>query len=514
MPSLNNNSDMEFQRYIGEITGELDVVRQNRLLDESAFLRFLKDRGIEAFGITTGDPSKLHQIGWLTADGEDNNGTPLFHPFRLYVVHNVLQQCKLNIAPSATINRQGLTKFLERISTDFLPPPETIGAKAKIWNYIIDLSVLLEPLYWPIVTNRVSKYGFINESEYKNALDRYRKKIFELVKTLDATAWERHHEKLRTDASFIDENHSLYLLLRSSSWSRRGKLTGDISSALWIRQIAEIIRRAFEDVHDTLWLEEDHAFGQWMQGARTLMYGSERPLDNVSESRPRLAFHFGLSTGSSVRWYVEGDTEYHAILTVIPRPANLGIELVNLRGNLSTERDNIALKLRDCLTEDRALRRFSIISFDTDVLINCKTVRRQIIDNAVVGHIAPHDPDFEFANFTLDELVDIAASLDESNDLSATAIRTANWGDVCTGRAFERRYLTLSERRPRSLKGAEWGKALAEYARKNPNRGDNQTERPFWLAIRAAIQSRTANYDYQSSHYYFDADNFSVVRRT
>src|SRR4029434_2252268 len=50
-------------------------------------------------------------------------------------------------------------------------------------------------------------------------------------------------------------------------------------------------------------------------------------LDDEVDSAPYLAWRFGLFTGSVVRWYVEGDTEYAAIMHVLAAPAKAGIEL-------------------------------------------------------------------------------------------------------------------------------------------------------------------------------------------
>ena len=104
------------------------------------------------------------------------------------------------------------------------------------------------------------------------------------------------------------------------------------------------------------------------------VFGSERPLDDALQSKPYLAWEYGLFTGSVVRWYVEGETEYYAILSILPEPSKVGLELVNLRGNIASGRDNAALKLQDWLIEDKALRRFSMISFDFDVAANVESL--------------------------------------------------------------------------------------------------------------------------------------------
>jgi hypothetical protein len=131
----------------------------------------------------------------------------------------------------------------------------------------------------------------------------------------------------------------------------------------------------------------------------------------------------------------------------------------------------------------------------------------------VVGYIAAHDPDFEFANFTIEELIEIAAQLDEAQGVSGNGVRSADWTGITTGRKFEEKYKEVSDRRPRGLKGTEWGQALGKYAAQYPNRSDTGAERPFWSTILAALQSRFAHYDLQKEHGGFDPNTFEPFRR-
>jgi hypothetical protein len=214
-----------------------------------------------------------------------------------------------------------------------------------------------------------------------------------------------------------------------------------------------------------------------------------------------------------VRWYVEGPTEFFAINQILSDCARLGIELFNLWGDIASGRGNAAFKLDQALKEDRALRRFSIISFDRDVPANVRAIRRQVERGNVVGIIASHDPDFEYANFTLEELVEVAAQLDEQHGYPGDPVRRADWARIASGGAFEREYGAVSARKPSSLKGEEWGRALAKFAIERPRRSDTGVERPLWLQIRAAVRARTSNYDFQSEHFTFDSATFELVRR-
>jgi hypothetical protein len=90
--------------------------------------------------------------------------------------------------------------------------------------------------------------------------------------------------------------------------------------------------------------------------------------------------------------------------------------------------------------------------------------------------IAVHDPDFEFANFAIAELVEIAARLDEAHGLAGGPARSADWTGVKKGKVFEERHVKVSKG-AQSLQGEAWGIALGTYAAEHPRRSDNQAER-------------------------------------
>jgi hypothetical protein len=503
--------EINLQALNRELSDELKNLRQNQLLNEKELIQFCKDRDIPIFGVVSGDPSKLQARGWLTTDGIDADGSCMYHPFRFFVIHIILDSLSLPLTRSAYLEREAVLPLLEHDICDWLPSDEKLGELSAISNRIVELAVLLEPLYWPKIAGYQLRTTLIPEE--KLDITTYHNKVKSIIAALLPEEWEVIHEQLRFRAANIDTNDSLYLLLRVASWNQRKNLKGKISLALWIRHIAELIRLAFEEHHNVSWPEEDRAFEVWSENGRWLMYGSDRPLDDPTEAQLRLAFLFRLATGSSVRWYVEGDTEYHAILEVIPNPSKVGIELLNLKGNIAGEKDNIAMKLSDSLMQDLAHRRLSIISFDKDVTSNVKHIQKQINEDRIVGYIAAHEPDFEFANFTLKELIEIASEIDEEYGVSGQCLLDGDWHDVSNARQFEKRYCELSARKPRSLKGSEWGKHLARYAQKHSRRSDNQEERSFCVEVRAGLLGKTVHYDYQKEKYCFDKMTFKLKKR-
>jgi hypothetical protein len=254
-----------------------------------------------------------------------------------------------------------------------------------------------------------------------------------------------------------------------------------------------------------LWPEEDGAF----EKLRRRLLGSERLLDDPALSRRHVARRFELFSGSAIRWYLEGPTEYYAALEALGDPALYGVEIVNLAGRIEKDKDNIALNMKEWLQEDNRHKRFSMISFDADVRQNIKTI--EALSDFVVGSIFPHNPDFEFANFTLQELVHIAAELDKTEGFDSDALRNADWTGIDTGKAFEKRYLAISKK-GRALKGEKWGRALARYAEKEPKRSDG-VERPFAASLRHAVLAQSSNYDHHKDSFRIDPKTFRTKER-
>lgn len=474
--------ETDFSKPMRRWSQDLAVLRQNRLLRESEFLSFARDCGLGVTGILSGEPGKLHREGLLSADGRSGKDL-LFHPFRLYVMQQAL------------------------IAGEHITPE-----KARIWNNAAELAIVLEPLFWPGIVEHVSYQK--DYAEHERRLTRYKHKLTRVLRRLDVNAWAKIHNTLRNDAARFDPNGELYVLLRLSLWTQRKALRGRVASALWLRHLAEVIRRGFEEVHSVEWPEEDQAFGWWPPGARTQHFGSERPYDDPLRSKGFIAQQFGLFTGSALRWYVEGETEYYAIVHFMENPSKFGIELVNLRGEISVEKRNAARKLEDALKEDLTLRRFSMISFDQDLEPNLRAIRAQIRQGNVVGLINANDPDFEFANFSIDELVEVAARIDDRHGFDGGKLRRAGWQDINGSRAFADRYSKISERRS-SPKGKEWGEALADWAIEHPARPNTGADRPFVRMISLAFWAWNSNYENLRDRFELDPQTFeSRPRRT
>lgn len=473
---------------------------QNSLLNSDALVKFSKQLGLKIISSPKSDPIKFHELGWLENDSLNETGELLFHPFRIYPILVALNASKLPITPSTSINRESFTEFLIKASKICLPSLEEIAELTQEANDITSLAIILEPLYWPIITSTIQ--GNLDVSR------KYQDLVTLLIQQLDPNEWLKHHVKLRRDASQLDDNRELYLLLRLSPWNKRKKIKGQIACAMWLRHIAEVIRLGFEAFHSVDWPEEDRLYETWFDGMREIVYGTEFPIAEPEKSQPSIAFEFGLNTHSNVRWYLEGETEYYAADFLLSKVSSFGFELINLKGSLGREKANIALRLEDHLVQDKKFKRFSFISFDSDVSANLRTIQKQVAKGNVIGHVNKNDPDFEFANFELNELIEVAAKMDEDEGASSESIKNGNWQDITNAKDFDTKYQELSEIGQKGLKGKKWGHALAMYVEEHPFINQTNTLRPFIQALNFVLRTRIVRYDDQKQNYSINPDNF------
>lgn len=335
MPSLS----VEYEglpdiRVEAELWSQLYYLRQNELMSESRFLWFLKERGVPASGVIDGEPGDFVKRGWLDCDQYRDDGSPLFHPFRFFPVLRLLDRFDLRIAKIASLNPEGYIR-VATWALKHVPSEEECRKLATEWNRVVDLATLLEPIYWPRIVSQERGSPYLSAEEVTRLRRTFRKRCIAVFRNLDPALWRRVHECLLFDAHRLDENSRLYVLLRVGDWSSRSNLKGKLSGAMWLRHMAEVVRRGFEEAFNQSWSEEYDLSNGWYTGAKERVFGSERPLDDAMRTKPFMARDFGLFTGSSVRWYVEGDTEYYAFLEVLQEPGIYGIELINLRGEIA-----------------------------------------------------------------------------------------------------------------------------------------------------------------------------------
>ncbi|HAE40183.1 MAG TPA: hypothetical protein DCG57_16355, partial [Candidatus Riflebacteria bacterium] len=161
-------------------------------MNEAKLISFVKNIGIDISGIIKGDPSDFNQRGWLGHDETEQKDTVMFHPFRLYVIYKILELCKIPIALSSSLSRDRLPEHVKFVAKNLMRPVGHIEAATAGWNLIVELAIIMEPIYWPDITGLVSYSGFLTEGDYNKKLCTYREEAIKLVKSLDMTKWSNY----------------------------------------------------------------------------------------------------------------------------------------------------------------------------------------------------------------------------------------------------------------------------------------------------------------------------------
>jgi len=425
----------------------------------------------------------------------------LFHPFRYYVLCHLDRNLKPSFHPMQQIlSAEGYVQLLEewqrffdrRTSEPDLP--ETI----RYWESVAEIAIATEPyLYERLFGLLVSRYG-VDFDAQRRAIEEHWKDVIRYYKAAGVEQLERVRQNLCMEAERLDPNKTVHTILRLTIGEQRIKrIEGSLGGSMLLLTMAEMLRRATEDVFGVQLPEEDEkGFGIPFPDTKEKLYGSRRILDDESAANAFLRFQ-GLDYGVRVRWYVEGDTEYYALQSVLTNfPA---IELINLRGRVVEGQDR-GLSFRDSLRSDIRAARFSCVLLDADREDYVRAVRKAAEDDEICGAFYLSDPDFEFGNFTLAELTSVLWQIAQDNGPPAgtrprmeQALRSCTTGKelLSTARGAIPELAQVE-------KGADWGKRLMQYAVEHPEwtKADSSgpQPRPIVEALHWAVQATAANY--------------------
>lgn len=251
-----------------------------------------------------------------------------------------------------------------------------------------------------------------------------------------------------------------------------------------------------------------------MDGARSLLYGTERILDARPETQRDFLTSMGLDRGVKVRCYVEGPTELGALRSAVGEGG--GIQFVSLRGQVLEKRGK-GLSFVESLESDRGSGVFSVVVLDGDREDYVRALRKAAREDAFFGVFTISSPDFEFCNFTAEELLSVWLEFssrdkeekpdmpDDKTPLEEVASAEQFTDYLCRGNfpAFE--------------KSEAWGEALMAYALENEGLPDGHARagetRPIVLLARQLVTARHAGYERSVAQFRVDADTGGLIRR-
>jgi hypothetical protein len=321
------------------------------------------------------------------------------------------------------------------------------------------------------------------------------------------------HQELCIDAERLNGDKDVLTLLRLARGRKPLEVRDEVGAALLIRIMAEVLRRHSEEVFEVQLPEEDEqGFGMVPRNMKKDRYGSNRVLDGERSVSNAFVRGFGLDYGVRVRLYVEGYTEWGALGAVFGRYGGTGVELHNLSGQVVSNR---RAAFESNLQTDLEGKVFSFVMIDGDREDYVRAVRRAAREDRFCGRFFVQEPDFEFTNFSRDELESIIWEMAEQNGVSAEdrgRLRTA-LADASNGEALIRKAKAALTEPLRSLrKNQEWGERLMEYAWNNseyPGGG----ARPVMEAVWAAQRGLRANFDWERANYRVDPNTGDTLER-
>lgn len=445
---------------------------------------------------------------------------PLFHPYRLYVLHHIHRAFRTKTSATQFLQKpDGLVNIakweIEQLER-WTRTPECVE-RFEHWNCCCELAVLAEVVCHGRVYGYERQTTDIAEDVIEAQRPSFCDELFGALRSVPLEEIEHVRGDLVASAEMVDGNKTLHVLIRLAAVELRERLRNDVGAAMHYLAMAECIRRAAEGALNRHLPEEDElGFGQWMDGARKSIYGSERVLDSSPEDLRDFLSSMGLDLGTKVRCYVEGSTELAALVSAVGEGG--GVSFVNLRGQFAEARGR-GLVFSDSLAADKAARVFSIVALDGDRAENVRVVRRATEEERMFGPFYVADPDFELENFVVPELVSVAIGLRREEgafDLPNESELLMRVADVTSGKEF---FAALKNTACEGIeKGERWGAALMKRALNDeklppPHRKAGQVRQAVQIA-RMILRARESGYLRSLDSFRIDPATGEIVPRT
>jgi hypothetical protein len=489
-----------------------DVVISKKEVEETSLMLAYEDGGYYYYIDQRKLPQQDDGYGGCMAGFElDSDIELLFHPFRLYPLYHVARAFNSWSTSTQYLSHPpGLIEAAELQMEQFdrWTAKQEFCDRFDFWNKIAETAIVLEPASYYRVFYSLRWRFPDDEESIINKLDEYENDLNKVLAKLEVVPLEEARKELCVSAEMLDDNKVLHVLLRLTSWHKKQNLKGDVGASLLFLSMAEIIRRSVEKAHDIELPEEDElGFGQWFDGARKSLYGAERVLDAPKTEIRDFMAELGLDCGTKVRCYVEGETELGAIKHVFEGIG--GIEIVNLRGQV-IEKKGKGVSFKDALKNDAKSYVFSFVFLDGDVEHNIRAVKKAAEEDIICGRFFISNPDFEFENFSYEDLVEVAISVAEEANLTPPdrgEMQNKKGGIETANQFFKALYDVAPEISRYCKKSEVWGEALMKFA----NESDKKT--PCTEAVRQVLLANRAKYSISREKYRIDPETGELIER-
>jgi hypothetical protein len=447
---------------------------------------------------------------------------PYFHTFRVYVLHHLKRLLGVEDQIARMQPLRGADRYAPLVETvlsdiERFTLSDSFSRCIERWHDVAALAILAEPFAAERVFCRLRMPPGRSIAEQRKRIREYGNELFTLFRSVGIDRIEAARNEICREEYLIDSNKDLHNLIRVGLPRMGLRLRADIGLAICFRIMAEAVRRAAEEAFGCDLPEEDECglgSGDMVRNFKSTVYGGQRILDSDSVTKAFLRQQ-GLDRGLTVRWYVEGETEYGFLEHVLGIFGTSGIEIINLRGQVAQAKKNI-LTFRDSLRSDMKLEIFSLVTVDRDVGEVVSAVKAAIAQDEFFGRVFMPQPsqDFEFGNFALDELTEVLCRIAEEQGVEDGArdrLRSVVQGATTSTELMRRASQAVPE--CRFNKGVAWGRALAIYFLEKGAMPDG-SPRPIRKAIEYAYGIQQNQYAWTRNKYKVDAESGRMVPRS
>lgn len=448
----------------------------------------------------------------------------LWHPFQLWFFQQLARWLEVNIALEASLSPESYLKLTKKLVPDV---PKRVTELANGEQHIAFLRVLslllqTEPVVHISIDNSVSTQPHLGES-----LDGYMvwREHFDgqaVLPRLGLTVEdvEHWHHSLAAAAHISDPINKFRILLRHASRRKLKSLEGTALLAVDLYDAAEVLRRYLEQFYERDLLEEDDViYGPQGPDVKKRFYGSAKTADFRRSVFRRIVREFDLDPQARTTWFVEGDTEEayirHVAELLYIDLDRAGVEIMNLNGLGGLASDRL-VELLERFTREEV---FPFVSIDADN----REEHLRCLRNYAKKELLPigfkvWQPDFETSNFSFEELAEVANKIaaEDGYTTNITAEEIQKGVDR-SGQSARKAIENLwAKQLFRHRMGADWGKALADWAANNPcptDYADSEGNRPINALLLRLLRGQLSNYWETVKHFMVDRDGNLVERK-
>jgi len=401
----------------------------------------------------------------------------LWHPFQLWIFHHLYDSLDLNVGRTSVLAKTHADLVAEMASG----VPEHIASLSNSnirgsysFLHLLALLLMIEPLLHTSIDMKVRLRPYAGET-----LDGYFSWVAgqagaDMLERADLSLKEarRWHANISTYTRLHDPLRELRVFMRHVDHAKRETMCGAPLLFHSFYDTAETIRRYIEQYHGVVLPEEDdfQSGSEYPQMKRAI-YGAARTADYDRAILRRIARDFDIDPQPRVTWFVEGETEEACIRRIAARRkldlGQIGIDLLNLKGLGGLASDRLRSSLQTFQHEEI----FPYVSVDHDRVARSRRDLQWHASQRLlpIGYTV-WEPDFEAANFSLEELAQIATKMATDGgfptSISPDDLRAEiDTAGVPVGKAIEKIWNRMKFY---GNKGEQWGQYLAEWIVTSP----------------------------------------------